>query len=548
MLPGNSNGAEGGMGGASSGSGNGATSAALYALKLRKTEAERGRRHNLGGLLSSDFESLLSSPRKAGIDATTLNWTGASLLRGELMVKVIFSVVHCYVRVLGGEAWRSIYSLLLWVRTRGGLPAPLATINDDWYENVAIMEPELTVTSSSSSSGSSGDGGVGGRNRDCSPSTVPALSTRSLQASLYALRCHAVSRGLVSATYFQPRQRRGKDDDDGSDDTDSAGGGGGNGGGGSLWMSVASLGGLLWSTQASSSGSHSGRSGNGLHISAARLAQSVPGPYDGNSSPYAAAMGPGPASKAGGSSSGGAGAAGAVTSQGGSATAGTVAENSQDRDLLPDDFLRLSITHSRAAEVLGPRGQIRGGVLDDRGLQDVVLSLLDLLSATLSNISSTAHKSISGRENLISTASSGSSSSSSAHRRTSHKADTVVDPNSRSSSDSNSSSSNGNSTSGHVSSSLTGLPFSPTSSDRKSHSWGAATSVTAVPSIPGSSELDAVMLLEWLAVILYANKLKLVYMWPKIHGERFVTCRRRIKHPIGIVFFILLLSILTIHH
>ena len=34
-----------------------------------------------------------------------------------------------------------------------------------------------------------------------------------------------------------------------------------------------------------------------------------------------------------------------------------------------------------------------------------------------------------------------------------------------------------------------------------------------------ASELNAVMVLEWISNVFYANKLKLMYMWPKIHGK-----------------------------
>lgn len=74
----------------------GSITSSSYTLKLRKIEAERGRRHNICALMTYELEHLLSSPRRVGVDSTPLNWTGAALVRGELMVKVIFAGILCW--------------------------------------------------------------------------------------------------------------------------------------------------------------------------------------------------------------------------------------------------------------------------------------------------------------------------------------------------------------------------------------------------------------------------------------------------------------------
>ena len=83
-------------------------------------------------LAAADFSTLLSANRVqgAGSGPDRLNWTGAHIIRGELMCKAIFFLADKFVHCLHADTWLAIVDLLLWLRSRGSLPHGLAVIRD----------------------------------------------------------------------------------------------------------------------------------------------------------------------------------------------------------------------------------------------------------------------------------------------------------------------------------------------------------------------------------------------------------------------------------
>jgi hypothetical protein len=59
-----------------------------------------------------------------------VNWNGAHIIRGELMLKTIIYACSKYTQCINEDSWKSIFQLLLWVRDRGFLSEKLAIISD----------------------------------------------------------------------------------------------------------------------------------------------------------------------------------------------------------------------------------------------------------------------------------------------------------------------------------------------------------------------------------------------------------------------------------
>lgn len=84
-------------------------------------------------LVNADFYSLITSNRSSSsfnTSAESYNWTGANIIKGELMIKAIFYITNKFTSYLDHDSWLSVYKLLLWVRGRGLLPRSLATITE----------------------------------------------------------------------------------------------------------------------------------------------------------------------------------------------------------------------------------------------------------------------------------------------------------------------------------------------------------------------------------------------------------------------------------
>jgi uncharacterized membrane protein YgcG len=256
-----------------------------YSITLRQIEAERGKKHNLGVLLSSDMSTLVLAPQSSRPDDSLLaflssdsssleppasknvpaapaspvgsendptsartaesgivgdgdasiptvqvnglNWTGAALVRGELMSKVFFYLSVKYLNLLEKDSWETVVQLLLWFRSRGCLPDSLAALDDDWFEcrTDSFQQSQKPGNASSKSS-----------------------STRA--PSINACRCHGYAQNVATDQLADLIEAMEEANYGGN----GGGGSGSNDGGSSLWSSVK---GLLWSQGGGSSGSNS---------------------------------------------------------------------------------------------------------------------------------------------------------------------------------------------------------------------------------------------------------------------------------------------------
>ena len=110
----------------------------LMKVQLRHLE-EEGISHNFTNILSEDFFALISSKWTAeSKQSNPITWTGAHIIKGELMLKTIFHICTIYAQSINDDAWKSVFQLLLWIRCRGLLPKRLAKVSD-----VSAIEHEL---------------------------------------------------------------------------------------------------------------------------------------------------------------------------------------------------------------------------------------------------------------------------------------------------------------------------------------------------------------------------------------------------------------------
>lgn len=104
----------------------------LMESQLRRMQRE-GKQFNLEALVEASFSSLISSQRLVSGPpdaAGVINWEGAHIIRGELMIKSIFYITSRFPQHLEGDAWGALIQLLLWVRHRAALPRSLAKLSD----------------------------------------------------------------------------------------------------------------------------------------------------------------------------------------------------------------------------------------------------------------------------------------------------------------------------------------------------------------------------------------------------------------------------------
>jgi hypothetical protein len=100
---------------------------------LYKLEQTNGNNHDLIKLINSNFPSLLSKSRySCGVNSEEegINWIGAHIIRGELLLKIILYISNKFSSYLDSEAWFSVVKLLLWVRRRGVLPDSFVSLGD----------------------------------------------------------------------------------------------------------------------------------------------------------------------------------------------------------------------------------------------------------------------------------------------------------------------------------------------------------------------------------------------------------------------------------
>jgi hypothetical protein len=89
--------------------------------------------HELTELISLDFEALVTvSGKSAAEREQNANWTEASLVKGELLVKIVFQLVAVCPQALTQDAWVAVIELLVWSRSRGALPKELAVLTDSF--------------------------------------------------------------------------------------------------------------------------------------------------------------------------------------------------------------------------------------------------------------------------------------------------------------------------------------------------------------------------------------------------------------------------------
>lgn len=318
------------------------------------------------------------------------------------------------------DSWRSLFSLLLWARERGVIPASLSTINDSWYENASIVEmsesrgfsPGFTQCSQSFED-----------NTHVSELTV---CSNSLRPSIFAIQCHAEARGLTKKT--GPR-----------DLTMAL-----NAQAPSIWISVASLGGLLWNPNPMLSSSIS--SNVSSKDDPLRWGDMLEPPLDGNSNIY--------------------NVFGGSVHRYGASSGGEGTELTIDRDMQADDFLHLSLQHSRAVDLFS---QARS--LEDTTLQELVVAVLDVLSDLTNRIL----------------------------RKHFHPPSQLS----------------------HLQNDAARNGVDASDSERSSFESGTSSNANLLKATDDHCwrELDAVMTLEWFTNVLQVNKAKLLFLWPKVHGN-----------------------------
>jgi hypothetical protein len=102
-----------------------------YKSNYNQWKADSG--HELMELVSLDFELLVTASDKNSADREhNTNWTEAALVKGELLVKIVFQLVAICPQALTQDAWVAVIELLVWSRSRGALPKELATLTDSF--------------------------------------------------------------------------------------------------------------------------------------------------------------------------------------------------------------------------------------------------------------------------------------------------------------------------------------------------------------------------------------------------------------------------------
>eukprot|EP01034_Spumella_vulgaris_P022368 gene22368-28490_t len=95
--------------------------------------------HDLTELISLDFDQLVTgnSGGKSFVERErSANWTEAALVKGELLVKIVFRLVALCPQALTQDAWVAVVDLLVWSRSRGALPKELSLLTDSFGDSV----------------------------------------------------------------------------------------------------------------------------------------------------------------------------------------------------------------------------------------------------------------------------------------------------------------------------------------------------------------------------------------------------------------------------
>lgn len=103
--------------------------------------------HDLSTLVGKDLLELIDGTETNNLDKTENRkhtklspWRESSLLKGELLIKIVFFIATNYTHLLSRDAWSSVIMLLLFARSRGVLPEQIAVISDDFKENLNNIE------------------------------------------------------------------------------------------------------------------------------------------------------------------------------------------------------------------------------------------------------------------------------------------------------------------------------------------------------------------------------------------------------------------------
>ena len=73
------------------------------------------------------------SSATAVVTPQVVDWVESSMIKGELTIKLIFSIMQLSTHSLPQEVYLSLLTLLVWARSRGALPPSLALIEDDFH-------------------------------------------------------------------------------------------------------------------------------------------------------------------------------------------------------------------------------------------------------------------------------------------------------------------------------------------------------------------------------------------------------------------------------
>lgn len=100
--------------------------------KLWSLEHEYGK-HNLLRLLQASVEDLVT-PENQGtlMPSQQVNWIGASLVKGEIMIKFVLSVAARFFHDVDKTSISTLLCFLIWIRGRGALPQTLSELSHQW--------------------------------------------------------------------------------------------------------------------------------------------------------------------------------------------------------------------------------------------------------------------------------------------------------------------------------------------------------------------------------------------------------------------------------
>ena len=154
-----------------------------------------------GGSAGSNNSSSIASGK-----ATQVNWREVSMVKGELLIKVVFQIaLHCP-QALQEQGWLWVLRLLQWTRSRGALPASLALVAEDhdtFNADIAPSRWSRTEASALYAQRSDLEKVAGADPRAGARGTSADKGT--LLPSVYARECYLRAFGLAfESIYYRP--------------------------------------------------------------------------------------------------------------------------------------------------------------------------------------------------------------------------------------------------------------------------------------------------------------------------------------------------------